>query len=141
MAAKALSIVVSDEVRNSAVLAVGAALAAEMAARFGPRDEAPFSVLAYAGEVVVGGASGASHWGWCYIRQIWVDGAFRRAGVGRRLLAEIDGLARTRGCEGVYVDTFDAGAVRFYERAGFVVCGRIEGFPAGFARVFLQKRF
>ena len=138
--ADGLSIVVSGEAGNSAILAVGAALAAEMAARFGTRDEAAFSVVAYAGEAVAGGASGASHWGWCYVRQVWVGEGWRRRGLGRRLLAEVEGLARGRGCVGVYVDTFDAAAVRFYERAGFVVCGRMEGFPPGFARVFLAKR-
>jgi ribosomal protein S18 acetylase RimI-like enzyme len=69
-----------------------------------------------------------------------VGEGFRRAGLGRRLLAEVEVLARARGCVGMYVDTFDAGVVGFYARAGFVVCGRIEGFPPGFARVFLEKR-
>jgi ribosomal protein S18 acetylase RimI-like enzyme len=137
--ADALSIVVSADAGNSGAAHVGASLAAEIAARFGPRAEAPFSVVAYAGQAVAGGIGGASHWRWCYIRQLWVAEAWRRRGLGGRLLAQAETLARARDCVGLYVDTFDAAAAAFYERAGFAVFGRIDGFPPGGARLFLQK--
>lgn len=122
-----------------AARAVGQALAAEIAAQFGPREERPLSILAEDADGVAGGLLGATHWGWCYIRQLWVRPDRQRQGLGRQLLAEAEALARSRGCAGLYVDTFDAGAASFYERAGYGRFGRIEDFPPGHARIFLSK--
>jgi len=134
-----LSITVSEEPGNRAAQ-LASSLAAEIAAQFGPREERPLSIAAYDGEKVAGGLNGATHWGWCYIRHFWVRQEWRRRGLGARLLAEAEGVAQARGCVGLYVDTFDAGASAFYERAGFEIFGRIDGFPPGHARRFLMKR-
>jgi ribosomal protein S18 acetylase RimI-like enzyme len=134
-----LSIAIFDDTQNSGAARVATSLAAEISAAFGPRDEAPFSIIARAGETVAGGLNGATHWGWCYIRQLWVDAGWRRRGLGRRLLAEVETLARARLCVGLYVDTFDPDAAAFYERSGFARFGRIDDFPPGHARIFLRK--
>ncbi len=140
-----LSIAIFDESGNSGAACVAASLAAEIAAGFGPRDELPLAIVAYAGDMVaddavVGGLNGSTHWGWCYIRHLWVREDWRRRGLGQRLLAEAETQARARQCAGLYVDTFDAGAASFYERSGFTPFGRIEGFPPGHTRIFLCKR-
>jgi ribosomal protein S18 acetylase RimI-like enzyme len=135
-----IRITISDDTVNSGAACVAASLAAEIAAGFGPRDEMPLSVVAYEAGAVVGGLNGATHWGWCYIRHFWVRQDWRRRGLGIRLLAEAERRVRGRGCAGLYVDTFDAGAAHFYERAGFGRVGQIDGFPPGHARLFLRKR-
>jgi len=139
-----LSIAIFGDTGNSGAARVAASLAAEIAAGFGPRDEAPLAIVAYAGDTaaadaVVGGLNGSTHWGWCYIRHLWVQADWRRRGLGRRLLAEAETVARARQCVGLYVDTFDPGAATFYERAGFGRFGQIEGFPPGHRRFFLNK--
>jgi ribosomal protein S18 acetylase RimI-like enzyme len=134
-----LSIAVFDDAGNSGATHVAASLAAEIAAGFGPRDETPLSIVASCGDRVAGGLNGATHWGWLYIRQLWVHADWRRRGLGRRLLAAAEAQARARHCAGLYVDTFDAGAALLYEQAGFTLFGRIEGFPPGHARMFLCK--
>jgi len=135
-----LSIAIFDDTQNSRAARVAASLAAEIAAGFGPRDEAPLSIVAHAGDAVVGGLNGSTHWGWCYIRHLWVQADWRRQGLGQRLLVEAETQARARRCLGLYVDTFDAGAATFYERAGFARFGQIDDFPPGHARTFLHKR-
>jgi GNAT superfamily N-acetyltransferase len=95
-----------------------------------PRDESG----------LVGGLSGVTHWGWCYIRHFWVEENFRSRGVGRRLLAHAEMEARARQCVGLYLDTFDPGAAQFYERCGFLRFGQIDDFPPGHARAFLYKK-
>jgi ribosomal protein S18 acetylase RimI-like enzyme len=134
-----LSIAVFDNTGNSGAVRIAAALAAEIVAGFGPRDELPISIVATAGDTVVGGLNGSTHWGWCYIRHLWVDADWRRRGLGYRLLAEAEDQARARDCVGLYVDTFDPGAAIFYERAGFDRFGRIDDFPPGHSRTFLRK--
>ena len=134
------SIAIFDDPGNSDAAIVAAALAAEIAAGFGPRNETPLSIVASAGSAVVGGLNGSTHWGWCYIRHLWVKEDWRRRGLGLRLLDEAETQARARQCVGLYVDTFDAGAAAFYERAGFARIGQVEDFPPGHARIFLSKR-
>jgi ribosomal protein S18 acetylase RimI-like enzyme len=138
--ANAVNIAIFGDTQNGAAARVAASLAGEIAAAFGPRDEAPLSIVATAGDAMVGGLNGATHWGWCYIRHLWVEADWRRRGLGRRLLAEAETQARARRCAGLYVDTFDGGAATFYERAGFIRFGQIDDFPPGHARIFLQKR-
>ena len=121
---------------------VAARLGADVAAQFGPRDEAPLSIRALDGSgALVGGLNGVTHWRWLYVRHLFVTEGGRGAGLGRRLLAEAEAMARRRGCVGIYLDTFDAGAAAFYERCGFARHGVIEDFPPGFARTYLSKKF
>jgi hypothetical protein len=48
--------------------------------------------------------------------------------------------ARARQCIGLYLDTFDPGAAKFYERCGFLRFGQIDDFPPGHTRAFLYKK-
>jgi GNAT superfamily N-acetyltransferase len=115
-------------------------LGVEVAARFGPRDERPLAILARDGAgALVGGLNGSSHWRWLYVRHFFVAPESRGQGLGRRLMAQAEQIARERGCVGLYLDTFEEGAAAFYERCGFARCGRIENFPAGAARIYLNK--
>ena len=121
--------------------AVAQALAEDVAARFAPRQERPFSILARRPEgTLAGGLNGVSHWGWVYVRHVFVAEDWRGRGLGRRLLQEAEGLARQRGCTGLYLDTFDPRAVAFYQGLGYLPCGVIEDFPPGHRRTFLCKR-
>jgi ribosomal protein S18 acetylase RimI-like enzyme len=135
-----LNIAIFNDTDNSGAAQVAAALAAEVTADFGPRNESPLSIVAREGDAVIGGLNGSTHWGWLYIRHLWVAPDWQRRGLGRRLLAEAEAQARARQCTGLYVDTFNPGAVVFYERAGFALVGRIEDFPPGHTRTFLRKR-
>ncbi len=137
---KPLIVVSCDSADDDGPAFVSAALNAEIALRFGPRAEKPLSILAYDGEILVGGLNGVTHWRWCYIRHFWVGQSWRGRGVGRWLLAHAEIESRAQNCVGVYLDTFDPGAATFYERQGFARCGQIDDFPPGCARTFLCKR-
>lgn len=115
-------------------------LGAEVAARFGPRNEQPLTITARdpAG-VLTGGVNGVSHWRWLYIRHFFIAPTWRRQGLGRRLMEQAEAAAIARGCIGIYLDTFEESAAAFYKRCGFVRCGRIENFPLGTARIYLSK--
>jgi GNAT superfamily N-acetyltransferase len=120
---------------------IGARLAQEIASRFGPRDETPFSIHARDVDgALLCGVNGVIHWRWLYVRHFWVAPGRRGEGLGHALMAEVERLAREKGCVGIYLDTFEEGAARFYERLGFERSGRIENFPPAAARIFLAKR-
>lgn len=118
-----------------------ARLGAEIAARFGPRDEAELAITARnADGALIGGLNGVTHWRWLYIRHLWVAADQRRAGLGRSLVEEAIRVGRARDCMGAYVDTFDPAAAAYYEGSGFRRCGVIADFPPGAARIFLMRR-
>jgi GNAT superfamily N-acetyltransferase len=136
----ALDVIEFDFIDERETPEIGERLGAEIAARIGPRDERPLSILARdAGGAVIAGLNGVSHWRWLYVRHLYVAPGWRGQGLGRRLLAEAEQVARARACVGVYLDTFEESAAVFYERRGFVRHGRIENFPVGVARIFLSK--
>jgi GNAT superfamily N-acetyltransferase len=58
----------------------------------------------------------------CEMKRLWVDGAFRGLGLGRRLMEEAIGWAKRMGFEAMYLDTVPAAmpeANRLYEAMGF----------------------
>jgi ribosomal protein S18 acetylase RimI-like enzyme len=90
--------------------------------------------------VVTGGAYGWSWGGICSVRNLFVPEALRRQGLGRRLMAEIERIARSRDCARIVLETHDFQAPGFYEKLGFVVTGEIGDFPRGHRFIMLEKR-
>ncbi len=119
---------------------IAARLGAEIAARFGPRDEAPLSVVIRDGTgALIGGLNGVIHWRWLYIRHVWVEETRRGGGLATQLMARAEDAARARGAVGAYIDTFDPEVAAFYERLEFAPVGSIADFPPGGRRYFLSK--
>ena len=54
----------------------------------------------------------------CYLQDLFVDAAFRRGGIGRRLIEAVAGAARERGCHRLYWTTKEdnATARSLYDR-------------------------
>lgn len=105
-----------------------------------PASARELAVLARCGPEIVAGLIGFTHWNWLHVRYLWVGESFRRQGLGRRLVTAAEHEARIRGCEHAHLDTFSFQAVPFYERLGYSVFGRLEDYPPGHTKVFLQKR-
>jgi GNAT superfamily N-acetyltransferase len=106
----------------------------------GARDYEPVILaLRDEGGAVVGGAYGATMWGWLMLDGLWVDAALRGRGLGGRLLDAAEAIARRRGCHAVWLDTFDFQARPFYERQGYRVVAELEGFPPGHTHYRLRK--
>jgi len=76
---------------------------------------------------VQGGARGQTYWSWCTIDVLAVAQAYRHQGVGSRLLARVEEIARRRGCVGIRLDTTSFQAPDFYRRHEYIEYGRIEG--------------
>ncbi len=109
--------------------------------RLGPADDQPVKFVARDSTgVVVGGILGHTRWRWLYIAKLWVDERARGHGLGRRLMAAAEDLARSRGCTDVSLDTFEYQARPFYEKLGYELFGTLEGYPPGSRQYYLRKR-
>ena len=88
---------------------------------------------------LVGGLWARSLWGSLYIDMMFVPEALRGKGVGTSLLRQAEQEAIRRGCRDMWTDTYAFQARPFYEKAGFMVFGRLDGPAPIFPRFFRKK--
>jgi GNAT superfamily N-acetyltransferase len=74
------------------------------------------------------------------IKRMWVDGEWRGAGLGSRLLCHLEGIAGDLGHRLVRLDTNETlrGAIAMYERSGYARIERYNDNP--YATHFYEKR-
>lgn len=89
---------------------------------------------------VIAGVSGTMWGGYCELHAMWVDERARGRGLARRLMAGAEAAARERGRGVVAFLAYDLLARGLYERLGYETVGVIDGFPAGSAARWFQKR-
>jgi len=90
---------------------------------------------------LIGGLKGRSSYAWLFIDWLWVSSETRGQGVGVKLMQKAESAALERQCVVAYVSTFSFQAPNFYRRIGYEDFGRIDGFPAGHACIWLKKTF
>lgn len=136
-----LSLSVTGNPATADLELIGSHLSAFNETDVGPADRTALAVLVRndAGELVAG-VSGYTAWGWLYVQWLWVAEDQRGQGLAARMLAAAEAEARLRGCHGAYIDTFSPVALKTYERAGYAPFGKLDDFPKGRTRTFLQKR-
>ena len=89
---------------------------------------------------VVGGASGWTWGGTCYIRYLFVPADMRNRGYGTRIMSAVEREAMARRCGQIVVETHDFQAPGFYRKLGFAVVGAIDGYPRGHRYLTMLKR-
>jgi GNAT superfamily N-acetyltransferase len=88
---------------------------------------------------VRGGLVGATYLGWLSVQMVSLDESLRGQGYGARLMKLAEEEAVRRGCPRVLLETLSFQALPFYEKLGYVVHSKLEGFPPGGARYALTK--
>ncbi|HEY8697597.1 MAG TPA: GNAT family N-acetyltransferase [Rhizomicrobium sp.] len=75
------------------------------------------------------------------VKRMYTRPAYQGRGLGGRILAEIERLARAEGLSELVLETGDRhpAAWRVYERAGFVRCGAVLDYPDTSWSVFYAK--
>ncbi|MER6983883.1 GNAT family N-acetyltransferase [Streptomyces carpinensis] len=121
---------------NTAASPVLAALRGTPAAR-----EVPLHVWALdESGTVAGGLVGHTWTTWLHVAYLWVDAPHRGAGLGSRLLARAERIARDqRDCTAVRLETWDFQAPEFYRRHGYKVVCAIPDYPPGITEYTLVK--
>ncbi|MFF0203575.1 GNAT family N-acetyltransferase [Streptomyces sp. NPDC005017] len=94
-----------------------------------------------AGGELAGGLVGHTWTTWLHVAYLWVDERHRGGGLGGRLLAEAERLAREgRGCRAARLETWDFQAPEFYRKQGYDVVCVIPDYPPGITEYTLVKR-
>ena len=107
----------------------------------GPADPRPLNVLLRDDTgAVLGGLWGRTYWRWLFVELLHIPEDLRGRALGARLMALGEAEARTRGCVGIWLDTFSFQAPGFYERLGFERFGALDDYPPGHGRLFYAKR-
>ncbi len=92
------------------------------------------------GIAIAGILAGIGYWNGLEIRILWVEAAYRKTGIGTRLLKYVEDIAREKGTTVAMLDTFDFQAENFYLKNGYQKIGEITDFPEGHRRIYLLKR-
>lgn len=89
----------------------------------------------------VGGLIGAYLQRWFFVKFLAVAPKARGRGIGAQLLARAEALALEDGLVGIYLDTFEFQAPRFYLREGYREIGRLPKVGDAPQRIWFAKEF
>jgi GNAT superfamily N-acetyltransferase len=99
----------------------------------------PLAISLRQGKDIVGGLTGWTWAGWCFIELLWIEEKYRGRGHGTTLIRKAESEARRRGIKNMYLDTFSFQAPKFYRKLGFKAFGMLKDFPKGHTRTWFRK--
>jgi GNAT superfamily N-acetyltransferase len=136
------AIVVPDRPTDADRAAVLAALIAFNTDASGLPGPQPLAVLIQdpATGKPVGGLWGRTSYDWLFVELFVVPEPFRGQRLGSDILQQAEDIARSRGCIGVWLDTYSFQAPDFYAKQGYELFGTIDDHPRGKQRFFFKKR-
>lgn len=134
------SLHLSDTTRDETRDSILAPLVAFNAAQAGPSNSRGLAIeVRDSGGATIGGLWGHSGYDWLFVQLLVVPESLRGQGVGRQLMSLAEAEAVSRGCHGVWLDTFEFQARSFYERLGYECFGELGHYPKDFSRFFMKK--
>jgi GNAT superfamily N-acetyltransferase len=88
---------------------------------------------------VIGGLAAHTYWDWLEIDDFFVPDDLRGKGIGTTLLQTAETIAVRRGVSKCFLSTFEFQAQAFYEKRGYSVVGKLEGYPPGSTFFWMRK--
>lgn len=79
----------------------------------------------------IGGITAEVYWGWVEIHKFWFSEEYRGKGIGTKLLAQAELVAKDMGATKALLTTYEFQARTFYEAHGYQVVGEIKDYPPG----------
>lgn len=91
-------------------------------------------------EQTVGGVLGEIHWGWLYVKGLWVSESVRSKGLGSKLLQNLEDYAFSKGITNYRLETTSFQALGFYKKQGYELFGELHDMPPSYTSYFLKKK-
>ncbi|WP_422657619.1 GNAT family N-acetyltransferase [Paenibacillus sp. EC2-1] len=88
---------------------------------------------------IIAGLNSAVCWNWMEIEFLWVEEENRKNGIGKKLLAEAEKIARSKNCTFIKLNTFSFQAPEFYKKYGYKEIAIIENAPLGCNHYYFKK--
>ncbi len=102
--------------------------------------EGTISLGYYDEDSLVGGVCGEiTTFNILYISTLFVEEEYRRRGMGRTLMAEIEKMAKERRVNLIRLDTFDWQGKEFYMSIGYELAGSYENKKDNYSEYFFYK--
>ncbi len=88
---------------------------------------------------VIAGAAARTFGDWLLLDTLWVSDVLRGQNIGSKLLAQLETVAKQRGCKRCLLDTLNYQARPFYEKKGYQVQWVQAGYPKTGCKYFMVK--
>jgi ribosomal protein S18 acetylase RimI-like enzyme len=89
---------------------------------------------------IIAGCNAFVVFGVIYLDQLWIRTDLRRQGLGTRLMESVHEYGKNIGCTMVTLTTMDfQGAVKFYEKLGYIIDFKRQGYARNSSCIFLKK--
>ena len=105
----------------------------------GKGSSKPLAVALWQGKNIVGGLTGWTWMGWCYVELLWIEKRYQGKGYGTKLMRTAEAELRARGVRHMFLHTFSFQAPEFYKKLGFRQFGKLKGYPKGYDRFSFRK--
>ena len=91
------------------------------------------------GRRLVAGILGTAHHGWLHLDMIWVEDAFRRQGIGQKLMEMAEAEGRRHGCHHCMLSTMSEAARVLCRRIGYEEFAELENHPVGRSKFYMRR--
>ena len=91
-------------------------------------------------DTTVAGILGEIHWGWLYVKGLWVSDSVRSKGLGSKLLLKLEDYACSKDITNYRLETTSFQSLEFYKKQGYELFGELPDMPPGFTSYFLKKQ-
>lgn len=88
---------------------------------------------------VVGGTTGVTFYGCLYVDMLWVEESIRNQGFGKKIMEEVEKIARERKCTFATLNTMDWESLPFYQKLGYHIEFVREGYEKASKMYMLRK--
>jgi ribosomal protein S18 acetylase RimI-like enzyme len=87
------------------------------------------------------GLIGETHGNWLFVKYLWVSEELRGQNIGSQILQKAEDIAKERGCQYAFLDTFSFQAPLFYKKHGYEEVFTLEEYPVTGKRYYFTKHF
>ena len=101
--------------------------------------EGPVSFEIHNRDRLIGCVVAQMFWGQLHIKYLIVDEKYRNQGIGKKLIKHTFEYAKSRECQFVFVETMSFQTPKFYQKLGFKVELKRDGYDMGTSFYYLCK--